>query len=1297
MKQKLLQPLMALSLTPLLGVSFPAPQDPPNQSRLTLVPIVSDSRLEDIQESPDGTRLLTHDRGFAPKLWDPKTMRILKVLGSNTDAITKVEFSKDGNHILGLSEHTAYIWDSRLGRKLFQAEFDNTTTITTGDLTANGASLCIGTEQGSVAVVPVTTGKNHPALTKVLSGASIGNIAFAPDSKSLALSNLSGELASLQVGTLKVLANYPTEKHASSWLRFTPDGKQMLATVGDSTARLYDCATGKLSQKFPHYLGDRGFGATLNAALFVGKDSSAVLTADQDGTMIVHDRLNGKEIRKLKGHTDSIREIRESVDGRYLGTYGADEELKMWDVEAGKELPFTRPFDRPTAADFSPHGDYFWVGYSNGSIRRHRVSDGDIRTTTYGAMQPLRGVEYIPGTNKIVMELNVASSAFETKVPTLVINPENINAPVSLGNLSDVHSKVFSQDGRFAFVRNSDLKTATLYDLRTGSELKSFGEGISNGVFSPNGNEFISWYHDGTFEIFNTSNFLKADAYKSKSEIRSIVYEPGGDGFVMVREKELLWAHGNETVTITIAGVESDTAPIFTPDGQRLILNAGKKLNIYKPDGKLDRSIEIGESLPFYPLFITKDGKYVGIDSATLNLYDFKTGQKLAVNMPAYVQQSSFVSRLHFSPDQTKGLFKVGTTVREVNLVTGKEIRALQLTDAPSAMTFSPDGKRILIADPTDILTIWDEGTGKRLGSFAISYEKVDGGWLTMDSYGRYDASDPSNVQGASYVMEWDGGLESIAVSQFKSQFYEPELLPKLLGIVKDAPREVPDLSTLHLYPEVKIAPGKITDTYAVSIRERDGGGIGTITFSINGKQVLKKEDTGYIPFDPKEYTAYMLPEPQLQGHGNILSVQVSNEDNTLTSEPTILDIGIPAGLRTPQVNLYALCVGVGNYSGTKGDLQAPPKDAIDLGKALASVGEKLLPGRVHVTTLSTQSENQVPTRPAILEWFEDTRKKASSSDIVIVFFAGHGTSAIGGQKDYFFLTPEADPSEINNLTAKTGAISGEELRTMLGKLAANKQVVILDTCHSGAAAQDLIASRSVSGDYQRAWENIKDATGTWLLAGTAADTLSYEASNVDHGMLTYALLEAIDQASEKGLRPGSNGELFVDIERWLNYAANRVESLKSEVGISGIQKPELKRSGANTTFDVGVTDSGKRGSIGLKPPLPIVIVGTFEADQEDPAGLESAVDKSLREATKFKAWYDIAKHPNVLRVAGSYTQEGNKIKVKVVIQRLDASMSRKTLQSFELSGSTDKIADLATTIRDELEKRVPELSGTGG
>jgi WD40 repeat protein len=1265
-------------------------------ARLGLVPVVSDERLEDIQESPDQTRLITHDRGFAPRVWDPKTMRILRVLRGKSSPIDTVSFSPKGEWILTRGQDEVIIWDSAHALSHASIESPKETFFSTATFSPDGTKVAVGTSEGDIAVFPTL----HPDQVHWWKGRQekpegvvtpnlILDLAFSPDGASVVSgsNNASVQLWN-SAGTL--LKDFSGHKASVQWVSFSPDGKQVLTTCRDNAARLFDTGTGALFKSWPHIIGQKGGGNTLMSALFVLHDESAVLVAGDDGTMRLYNRVTGDLVKELKGHTGHIREIRKSLDGTRVGTYSDTEELKLWDTESGKELPFKRPEGLPTAGQFSPDGSVFWVGYGNGTIRRHELATGEIRSETPGQIAPM-ALAQILGGKRIWIQYASRDGSYFPNLHNYIWNAGSLES--ALGYEIENGKPTFSPNGsKAAFSYEGGL--TDIVDLATSHvdlNLKKFG-GVA---FAPDGKSLITWHTSGEIICWDTSTYKPLWTHE-KLEAKDIVYSEDSTAIALRMDDGvyiLIGADDGKAIA-TIGKVPGTWVKgVFSPEGHHFVTVSESGVTLWDLANLKAPTAEV--PLPNSDIAraqFSGDGKVVAVSTLDkTTVFSTDSGAKLC-EVGKSLDYGAGLPPLAIHPSKPWVVGFNNGQVRVVNYLTKAQVFTMDLNDRCNQAFFTADGARMVTIDPTDSLTIWDISTGspKRIGNFCTS---TDGDWIALDAQGRFDAHDPSHVNGVTYVMEYDKGLEPIEVSQLKSQFYEPDLLAKMLGYNKEPLRPAPDFSLIHLYPEVKLTPdSQQPNLVNISLKERDQGGIGKLSIYVNGKRVLLKEGVGYLQLNTSAYESFMLPESELKDHGNLLSVQVTNADETLTGPLVTLDLGIPKSLKAPTVNLYALCVGVGKYAGSgKKDLVAPPSDATAIGEAIAFAAEKLLPGRVHVTTLASGT-GKLPSKIGIQNWFAETAKQASSTDIVLVFFAGHGTNAIGAKRDYFFLTPEADPSDVNAATATTGAISGEELRGFLSKITANKQVVILDTCHSGAAASELVADRSVSGDYERSWEALKDATGTWLLAGAAADQLSYESSNVDHGMLTYALLEAIDQEQPSAMRAGE-GTMFLDVERWFVYAASRVESLKNEVGIPGVQRPELRRSASKSSFDIGAVNADAKGRIGLKAPRPIVIVGPFEKDQEDPLNLEPAVALSFKDSKVFKPWFEVAKHPKVYRVAGTYSVSGENVTVKVVLQKFDEASARKTLDTVEVTGASKDLPALSLAIRVAVEAALKKIS----
>jgi len=1317
---------------PALLASTNPHQESPQQGdskRLKLLTSSSSEMVFDLEESRDGNRLLTrlkrgsNDSIAAVKLWEPRTMRTLALLGGWNQEVRTAFFTKDSKYVITQSDQLIRVYDALKGRLVSEVHVPDTTKEAAwGSVRVSADSkIVVGTTMsGKVVRWSLTTPKD---MVTIQSKGQAPTADVSPDGSLTFVSSGGGNLV-LDAQLKPKLTLASTARFA--YLEFSTDGKQVAATdYVRKKVDLFDVSTGKQLFEGVFEPSTERFATQFMASAFVGPNRNWYYTAAGDGTVSFYDRVTQQLVRTWHGHTAPIREIRISPDGSQFGTYGDDNQLKLYSVSENKEHEFSRYNSTPTAGGFDSRSKFFWVGYGDGAICRHHLysEKGDYDVMVKSDVRPPEDIRFVDGGRSAYVAFRYGSG-FNRKESGVMMRLEHPGqAPTGFwGSYQYV-----APNGRYGMSRNEDgdLEFQDFYNPQRVKAQKSVFKADPYGVnWSPDSTRMITFHKGGQVFVWDTETLEMVAGWElnpAEDPVGDNAFSPDGKllvstGFIKKKgdkEHGLLW--NPYTGEFIKELKETDDVPsrvLWAKDGSKFYIRNSRSIDAYDAKGNfLYQSDPIREKEDTGGYFdgtwlqASKDDKILYMThSGRVTLYDAATGKKIKVfkDMGSMTYYDEIIS-----DDSKRILLSEGNVVHVMEIATGKVLFNIELNDTVRSAGYSPNGDRIITSDYTDNVGIWategensgkgpgaDHTHGKKLGSVVV---KEDGSWLVMDEDGRFDASDPSNVDSAAYVLEWEQGLEPIEVSQLKGQYYEPELLAKLMGINKEPVREVPDMQSLRLYPAVSFDQAKgDLGMVKVAIKERDKGGIGDVKVAINGKTVLRRGGTGLFEFNPADYKQYLLPESVLpKGATNTMTVTVANEDGDLLSPEATLDLGIPQDLKTPQVKLYALCVGVGDYVGSSGDLMAPPSDATGIAAALGKVSNRLLKGNQEITTLTTKDQDvdKRPSRSRVMKWFEDVSKKATSSDIVFVFFAGHGTDKVGDKSGYFFLTQDADPSQVTAAALGTSVITGDDLQAALGKIPAGKQVVVLDTCHSGAAAKNLLtANRSTSGDYQRAYESIKDATGTWMLAGSASDQLSYEASNVDHGMLTYSLLEAIDKVSPDALREGSGGDMFVDVERWLTYAANRVDSLKTEAGVEGVQRPEFKRSKASQSFDIGVTKPDFRGEIGLASPKPIVIVGTFQQEEEDPAGLEQFIGEQARNSNSIKAWFDVTKHPNVYRVAGQYSVEGTTVKLKVFLQQFDGQQNRKTLATFDVSGDKAKLSELAKVAMHQVEEKIDEL-----
>ncbi len=1253
-------------------------------SKIRVVPQTSQSLILDIFQSADGSRLLTHDRKLSPRLWDAKSLRLLLVLRGHKERVVWLDFSHDGSKIVTLSQSQIKLWDSRKAKPIREYTLVGDRA-STAAISPDGSTLAVGGLEGSVRFIDLNSEKQT-----LVSGHSrtIVSVSFSPNGKWLTTCSSDNISKIWDPQEQKTKFEFHEAKDQTRWANYSANSQRVCVTSMDGFARVYSTNTGKLLFTKPHVVASRGsVGNVLAGGCFVQGNSEMLLTSDDHGVMHLFDPETALEFGKLEGHTEALREIRVSPDRSKIATYGDDSNLFVWDVKSRSKLPFSEGEEGATAGQFSFDSNSFWVGYQRGTIRSHDLKTGNANAEALGSIFPSYEVRSFDVGHFLGLQL---SSGWWMQ------NYAASNESVFLRAWFDFEP-VISPNGRWSvFAVESDSEFP--FRLVDGKLVKALREykGVRGASFSNDSQRFMTWHENGAVCLWRSADgeSIKAWVFDSKDSISDIKWLPKSENIVSfsILKGIEIWNPETGKVSqafswpqISIGGlaVGADGLQVAAASGLGLRVYNLKDGSFIKCDGAEFEDIE-SSKVCFSP-----NQKYVACRcGASIAVWEVSSGKKIWQDSTVSTSQP-LTSDEVFSHDSETLISPLESDLRFVSLATGKVVSSIPLAGNCLSGCFAMNGSRIVTLDDVEGLTIWSaEKIPRKLGNYVMLR---DNGWLAYDPQGRFDASDPSDVRGAYFVKEWDEGLEAIGMDQLKAEFYEPGLLGKLLGFDRDPIRDVPKLDDLRLYPTIKCGSsfddnGKLR----VELTERDDGGVGRISILVNGKVVLTKNSVGSFEIDQSTLVPFLLPQNYLP-MGNRLEIVATNADGTLTSPATTLNIGFPKELKVPEVRLHALFVGVGDYVGQAGDLKAPPTDAKALADALQHSAEALLPNKTDFTVMTTDSDSKErPTRENIKKWFADLALNSASSDIVFVFFAGHGTNMIGDKKGYFFLTSDADPGDIAVTSTATSTISGDDLKDFLSKIPASKQVVILDTCHSGAAATNIIGKdRSISGDYQRAWESIKDATGTWMLAGAASDQLSYESPNVEHGILTYALLEAIDKVTSDGLRPSTGDDYFLDVERWLRYGVDRVESLKAEVGLGGIQKPEFKKSSQGATFDLGVAKILDRGRLNLKAPRPIVILGEFEKDKEDPLNLEDVMLSQFKSSLLLKCWQDQTKHPNIYRVAGTYDTDGDTIRLKVYLQFYNPEQMRKTLETFEVEGKQGQLSSLAEQVRAQIEVKV--------
>jgi len=156
---------------------------------------------------------------------------------------------------------------------------------------------------------------------------------------------------------------------------------------------------------------------------------------------------------------------------------------------------------------------------------------------------------------------------------------------------------------------------------------------------------------------------------------------------------------------------------------------------------------------------------------------------------------------------------------------------------------------------------------------------------------------------------------------------------------------------------------------------------------------------------------------------------------------------------------------------------------------------------------------------------------------MVIIFFAGHGAterdalSPDGDGLEKYLLPWEADPKDLYST-----AIPMREIAYILDRIQSERLIFIADACYSGASG-----GRTVGTGGQRATisetflERLASGRGKVIITASAANEVSVEKENLQHGVFTYYLLEGLRGAADMD-RDGT-----ITVEEVYRYVSEKV------------------------------------------------------------------------------------------------------------------------------------------------------------
>lgn len=941
-----------------------------------------------------------------------------------------------------------------------------------------------------------------------------------------------------------------TGMHTASIRSSTDAGNSYLVTASDDkTVRVWELPSGHLLRIIRPPIGNELEGRIY--AVAISPNGSVIAAGGVTGSewegyksasIYIFDRDSGRMIRRLTGLPTAITGLSFSPDGRFLAatlSVGIRVYHTSTYAVAGEDINH----DRVGGPVFSDAGDLITTSVS-GVIRLYRLEGS----------QTLRLIVK-RGSNPGTFPVSFRFSVDGARIAALFLDSTTLTKPtvsvLSTRDLSNLYSPV-----------TNGLENARLTGVTWSVDgHRLYVWGLADPV--EGGGLIRVWQEEGR-GIFNDIRGLPIYGVNQVITLR--------DGSILFTAKSafgLLDPTGRQVFFTGLTTADFSNLResfLLSPDGTSIGFAyeaLGRAPAVFSlPDRKLDVS-------PLKPTGWSPPQT----DAATLNVTDWKDNFAPQLNgKPLALRQREFSVTIAISRDRRS--FLLGTTFG-LHLFDSSGIERWRI-DTPSfplALNISAD-ERFAVAAYSDGTIRWYNRTdGKELLAFFPHADRKR--WVLWTPSGYYDAS-----PGAEDLVGWhvnngkDQAADFFPVGQFRSTYYRPDVISKVLGTGDEAEAlrladeergrvrtqgaliMVTRPNVVRLLPPVvdiaspadnsEVSASEVSIRY--SLRTPSGEPITNVRALVDGRPVAANRQLTREELSTSGQRELKVSVPEHDSEVSIIA-----ENRFAASVPATIRLKWRGGTASTteafviQPKLYVLAIGVSQYQNASYSLKFAAKDAQDFAAATAT--QKGFLYRDVVVKVLTDDQ---ASKDNILDGLDWIRKETTSKDVAMVFFAGHGLNDQNGV--YYFLPYNTDLEKL----LRTG-VPFTDIKNTVQSLA-GKTLFFIDTCHSGNV---LGGRRGLADDLNGIINELSSAeSGAVVFAASTGNQYSLEDAKWENGAFTKALVEGISGRADYD----KSGKGRITINMLDLYLSERVKELTG-----GRQTPTTAKPNTIQDFPIAV------------------------------------------------------------------------------------------------------------------------------
>ncbi len=939
-------------------------------------------------------------------------------------------------------------------------------------------------------------------------------------------------------------------------LLFTPNGERVISISEDKTIRVWSVESGEMVDKFESEIGDGGEGMLYSSAISPDGKLLAVagypVNSVAGNYIIIIDLEKRAQVSTAIGHTDVIGTLGFSSTGDFLASGSNDGNIKLWKVDNSKLLTNITTIavgSVVSSISFNPKTDDLAVVSESNEVLVYNLSGLRTGATKfqYKAFKKHKGA-----LNKVMYSpdgMYLCSTSFENE---MILWRADGSLVKEFGKLkSPVNAIAFSGDSKILVSLDVEGKGAS-WSIPGGTKFTDY-HGHDNTVFSAafsptlSGNYTVASAGGVNNEIllWNPINGLTARRIKGKgSVIQDLAF---GDNLELYISQDFDKPNQFKT-SFNFGSLTVNQNPQPLRPGKDLnkdlvhtgvnTIQIGKK--VIATHAEVDGRILDFQGLP--------DGTVVVASDFSLKLFD-----KNGFILKEFIGHIGGVRAVTVSgdgkylasggEDQSIILWKLSETgnapsIRKV--FEGKDwaeyfdrLPIDSLTTEPTKKAWN-DVIAFLKANNDKTYRQLEEALHS-LGEIVMPFATLfvtqdDSEWVCWTPKGYFSCS-----SAGSQYFGWhiNRGINHLADFYAAEQYFEILYRPKEVAqsivqgkrveeILKETGERIFDLGKLHR-PSAGFFDMKITmrstdllrydkgkfytqaRTMPITVEAFDGGGgIKEIAIYQNDKLVISDTVVNTREMGQKVVRSYAV---EMVNETNEFKVKVINFQK-IESRVDVLKIEY-AGDAIATSSLHILAIGINKYKNEGYNLNYAQSDA-------SSVVEKLITNGKTIFKSVNRFElyNEDATKENILKSFKAISARAKPEDVFVFYYAGHGTIDEENDNEYYLVPTDVTKLYGDSEQLQKKGISASELRASLTDVKSQKQMILMDACHSGGALKSL-SVRAAAAD-EKAIVQLARSSGVAVLASSGTKQFATEFEELKHGVFTYALMEALDGEADR-------------------------------------------------------------------------------------------------------------------------------------------------------------------------------------